>query len=346
MPLSPLAPSSQTPGEVAVLIPCYNEEKTIAAVVRDFRHALPDARIYVYDNNSTDATREEARKAGAIVRRETTQGKGWVVRRMFADIEADYYVLVDGDDTYDASIAPAMLATVQDENLAMLVGRRIHESSGAYRPGHVLGNKLFTASVAGLFGRSFTDILSGYRVFSRAFVKSFPVFSGGFEVETELTVHALTLGLPISEIATTYKERPAGSSSKLNTYRDGVRILWMIFNLFKNEKPLSFFAILGVLCLVLSALLAYPIVVTFLETGLVPRFPTAILATGLALYALIMFACGLILDTVTKGRREMKLLSYLNTSQRAQSMGQPIAALLPANPFESARTERSLPSVP
>jgi glycosyltransferase involved in cell wall biosynthesis len=322
----PLASSHHKPGEIAVLIPCYNEEKTIEAVVRNFREALPYADIYVYDNNSADRTCDAARKAGAIVRRETTQGKGWVVRRMFADIEADFYVLVDGDDTYDASAAPGMVAMVRDENLAMLVGRRIHESVGAYRPGHVLGNKLFTGSVASLFGRSFTDILSGYRVFSRAFVKSFPVFSGGFEIETELTVHALTLGLPISEIATSYKERPVGSTSKLNTYRDGVRILWMIFNLFKNEKPLNFFSILGVLCLALAAVLAYPIVITFVETGLVPRFPTAILALGLAIYALIMFACGLILDTVTKGRREMKLLSYVNASRYGQGPVRPFAA--------------------
>lgn len=307
--------SAQMTREVAVLIPCYNEEKTIAAVVNAFGQALPDASIYVYDNNSADATREEAQRAGAIVRQETTQGKGWVVRRMFADIEADYYVLVDGDDTYDASIAPRMVDALRDESLAMVVGRRIHESADAYRPGHVLGNKLFTGSVAALFGSRFTDILSGYRVFSRPFVKSFPVFSGGFEIETELTVHALTLGLPICEIATSYKERPVGSASKLNTYRDGIRILWMIFKLFKNEKPLIFFALLGVICLALAVLLAYPLVITFLETGLVPRFPTAILATGLALYALIMFACGLILDTVTKGRREMKLLSYLNAGR-------------------------------
>jgi glycosyltransferase involved in cell wall biosynthesis len=322
----PLLSSPSVPGEVAVLIPCYNEQKTIANVVQSFRQALPHADIYVYDNNSADETCDEARKAGAIVRRETTQGKGWVVRRMFADIDADYYVLVDGDDTYDASVAPGMVATLRDESLAMLVGRRIHESTEAYRPGHVLGNKLFTGSVAGLFGRSFTDILSGYRVFSRAFVKSFPVFSGGFEIETELTVHALTLGLPIAEVATNYKERPVGSASKLNTYRDGVRILWMIFKLFKNEKPLNFFAFLGALCLSLATLLAYPIVVTFVETGLVPRFPTAILATGLALYALIMFACGLILDTVTKGRREMKLLCYLNASRGPQGKSQPFAA--------------------
>lgn len=310
MPVPTIYPAP--PGEIAVLLPCYNEEKTIAAVVRDFRAALPQAVIYVYDNNSSDKTREEARAAGAVVRGESLQGKGWVVRRMFADIDADYYILADGDDTYDASIAPAMLATAHEEKLAMLVGRRIHESTAAYRPGHVWGNKLFTGSVAGLFGRSFTDILSGYRVFSRAFVKSFPVFSGGFEIETELTVHALTLGLPISEVSTVYKERPVGSASKLNTYRDGIRILWMILTLFKNEKPLNFFSLLGILFLTFSGLLAWPIVLTFIETGLVPRFPTAILATGLALYALIMFACGLILDTVTKGRREMKLLCYLN----------------------------------
>ena len=310
-------PTSPGP-EIAVLIPCYNEEKTIAAVVRDFRKALPDAAIYVYDNNSRDRTGEEARNAGAMVRRETVQGKGRVVRRMFADIEAAYYVLVDGDDTYDASIAPQMVAAVREENIAMLVGRRIHDSTAAYRPGHVLGNQLFTGSVARLFGRNLSDILSGYRVFSRAFVKSFPVSSGGFEIETELTVHALTLGLPISEVSTTYRERPAGSVSKLNTYRDGIRILWMIFTLFKNEKPLGFFSIFGGVCLAVSVLLAWPVVLTFLETGLVPRFPTAILATGLALYALIMFACGLILDTVTKGRREMKLLSYLNAGRPGQ----------------------------
>jgi glycosyltransferase involved in cell wall biosynthesis len=304
------------PADIAVLIPCCNERQTIAAVIRSFRQALPDAAIYVYDSNSNDGTCHAAREAGAIVRSETMPGKGWVVRRMFADIEADYYVLVDGDDTYDASAAPAMVAEVREKNLAMLVGRRVPGSAGAYRPGHAMGNKLFTASVARLFGRSFTDILSGYRVFSRAFVKSFPVFSGGFEIETELTVHALTLGLPVSELATVYKERPAGSASKLSTYRDGVRILWVILTLFRNEKPLGFFGILGLLCLAVSAILAYPVIGTFIETGLVPRFPTAILATGLAIYALIMFACGLILDTVTKGRREAKLLAYLSAGRR------------------------------
>ena len=304
--------------QIAVLVPCYNEEKTIANVVRDFRAALPSATIYVYDNNSKDATCLAAKRAGAEVRRETMQGKGWVVRRMFAEINADYYVLVDGDDTYDASIASEMIELMRKQHMAMVVGRRVHQAAGAYRAGHVLGNKLFTNAVAWIFGTSFTDILSGYRIFSRAFVKSFPVFSGGFEVETELTVHALTLGLPVAEVATVYKERPTGSSSKLNTYRDGARILWMIVKLFKNEKPLVFFSLVGSVFLLIALLLAYPVVVTFLETGKVPRFPTAILASGLAIYALILFACGLILDTVTKGRREMKLLSYLNLSGKTE----------------------------
>jgi glycosyltransferase involved in cell wall biosynthesis len=298
--------------KIAVLIPCHNEEQTIAEVVESFRTALPTATIYVYDNNSKDATALVAAKAGAIVRPEPTQGKGWVVRRMFAEIEADFYVLVDGDDTYDASIAPQMITMASEQRLAMLVGRRVASSSGAYRPGHQWGNRMFTRSVAVLFGSRLEDILSGYRVFSREFVKSFPVFSGGFEIETELTVHALTLRLPVAEIATTYKERPDGSASKLNKYTDGTRILWTIFTLLKNEQPFVFFSIWSLILLITSLVLAYPIFTTFLETGLVPRFPTAILATGLTVSALVLFACGLILDTVTKGRREMKLLQYLN----------------------------------
>jgi glycosyltransferase involved in cell wall biosynthesis len=298
--------------KIAVLIPCHNEEQTIAQVVASFRSALPAAAIYVYDNNSKDATARVAAGAGAIVRPEPTQGKGWVVRRMFAEIEADFYILVDGDDTYDASIAPQMLAMASEQRLAMLVGRRVASSSGAYRPGHRWGNRMFTRSVSILFGSQLEDILSGYRVFSREFVKSFPVFSGGFEIETELTVHALTLRLPVAEIATTYKERPDGSSSKLNKYTDGTRILWTIFTLSKNEQPFVFFSIWSLILLITSLVLAYPIFTTFLETGLVPRFPTAILATGLTISALVLFACGLILDTVTKGRREMKLLQYLN----------------------------------
>jgi len=296
----------------AVLIPCFNEQHTIAAVVESFRSALPAATIYVYDNNSRDATARIAAEAGAVVRQEPMQGKGWVVRRMFADIDADFYVLVDGDDTYDASIAPDMISMASDQRLAMLVGRRVATSAGAYRPGHQWGNRMFTRSVAILFGSHLQDILSGYRVFSRDFVKSFPVFSGGFEIETELTVHALTLRLPVAEIATVYKERPDGSASKLNKYTDGTRILWTIITLSKNEQPLLFFSFWSLLILIASLALAYPVVATFLETGLVPRFPTAILATGLAISAMVLFACGLILDTVTKGRREMKLLHYLN----------------------------------
>ena len=318
MPL-PSARSLSVESNIAVLVPCYNEATTIYNVVKSFQTALPGAVVYVYDNNSTDNTVDEAERAGAHVLLESRQGKGWVVRRMFANVEADYYVLVDGDGTYDPSRAPEMVALMARQNLAMVVGRRIHESASAYRPGHVLGNKIFTTSIAKLFGTAFTDIFSGYRVFSRAFVKSFPVFSDGFEIETELTVHALTLGLPVAEISTSYKERPQGSTSKLNTYRDGIRILWTIVKLFKNEKPLQFFSISGLVFLLTALALAYPIVVTFLETGLVPRFPTAILATGVAICSLILFGCGLILDTVTKGRRETKMLSYLNAPRSLSS---------------------------
>jgi glycosyltransferase involved in cell wall biosynthesis len=298
--------------KIAVLIPCFNEQQTIAQVVEGFRSALPSAAIYVYDNNSKDSTARIAAQAGANVRTEPMQGKGWVVRRMFAEIDADYYVLVDGDGTYDATLAPELLARAEEERLAMLVGRRVATSAGAYRPGHQWGNRMFTRSVAMLFGSNLEDILSGYRVFSREFVKSFPAFSGGFEIETELTVHALTLRLPVAEIATVYKERPVGSASKLNKYTDGTRILWTIVMLAKNERPFVFFSLWSLVLLVASLVLAYPVVATYLETGLVPRFPTAILATGLTVSALVLFACGLILDTVTKGRREMKLLHYLN----------------------------------
>ncbi len=296
---------------IAVLIPCHNEAHTIAQVVAEFRAALPEAAVYVYDNNSKDDTKAIASAAGATVRHEPRQGKGAVIRRMFAEIDADYYLLVDGDGTYDASFAPQLLTIAADQRLAMLVGRRVASSSNAYRPGHVTGNRMFTKAVSILFGASLNDILSGYRVFSRAFVKSFPGFATGFEIETELTVHALTLRLPIAEIDTIYKERPDGSASKLNKYTDGSRILWTIFMLFKNEQPFVFFSLLSLLFFFASLLLAYPVVVTFLETGLVPRFPTAILATGMAISAIILLACGLILDTVTKGRRETKLLHYL-----------------------------------
>jgi glycosyltransferase involved in cell wall biosynthesis len=300
-----------SPQRVAVLIPAYNEEIAIGATVKGFREALPGAAIYVYDNNSKDKTRERAQLAGAIVHSEPLQGKGNVVRRMFSDIDADVYVMVDGDATYDPSSASAMVELLVDENLDMVVGRRIHEQRDAYRAGHVLGNKMLTGCIASLFGQRFTDILSGYRVFSRRYVKSFPALATGFETETELTVHALTLAMPISEVDTKYFARPEGSVSKLSTYRDGFRILRVMLMLFKNERPLVFFG-LGALILALTSLgLAIPIFVTYMQTGLVPRFPTAILSVSVMLLAFLSAVCGLILDTVTRGRREMKRLAYL-----------------------------------
>lgn len=302
--------------KIAILIPCYNEEAAIAAVVRDFRAALPDAKIYVYDNNSKDRTREVAAQAGAIVRSEPQQGKGSVMRRMLSEIDADVYVTVDGDDTYDASLAPELVNALVDQRLAMVVGRRIHTEKEAYRRGHVLGNHMFTSAVEWLFGRTFTDILSGYRVFSRAFVQSFPTASRGFEIETELTVHALTLNLPVQEIDTPYKSRPEGSVSKLNTYRDGWRILMMILRLFRTERPQLFYTLLGCGLMLAAVILIIPVVLEFVETGLVPRFPTAILSTGIAISALLSFACGQILDNVTHGRREAKRLAYLSAPRR------------------------------
>lgn len=296
---------------VAVLVPCYNEESTIAAVVGNFRAALPDAAIYVYDNNSTDNTAAIATQQGAIVRREHLQGKGHVVRRMFADIEADIFVLVDGDDTYDAAAAPRLVEHLLQNGLDMVTGKRIATSNEAYRFGHVVGNRLLTTLVARSFGQRVSDLLSGYRVLSRRFVKSFPILTGGFEIETELTVHALELGMPQAELDTEYRERPTDSASKLNTYRDGARILKTIAVLLKEERPLAFFsAIFGVLATV-SVILAYPIVVEYLDTGLVPRVPTAVLSTGMMVLACISLASGVILQTVTRGRRELKRLFYL-----------------------------------
>ncbi|GMR17256.1 MAG: glycosyltransferase family 2 protein [Gammaproteobacteria bacterium] len=298
---------------VAVLIPCYNEAATIGAVVRDFHAALPDAAIYVYDNNSTDDTIEVATAAGALIRREHLQGKGHVVRRMFADIEADIYVLVDGDDTYEAAAAPQLVAHVLENGLDLLTAKRVPTSGEAYRFGHQFGNRLLTKLVAGSFGSRVSDMLSGYRVLSRRFVKSFPILTGGFEIETELTVHALELGMPQDEVETVYKERPEGSDSKLSTYRDGARILLTILVLLKEERPLAVFSVLFALLFTTSVVLAWPIVVTFLETGLVPRVPTAILSTGLMMLAFLSLASGMILDTVTRGRRELKRLSYLRS---------------------------------
>ena len=297
---------------IAVLVPCYNEEAAVATVVADFRKALPAAEIYVYDNNSRDRTAAVAREAGAIVRSERRQGKGHVVRRMFADIEADVYVLVDGDATYDAPSAPRMIDKLLDEHLDMVVGLRIDQSQAAYRLGHRTGNRMLTGFLSSTFGHAFKDILSGYRVFSRRFVKSFPVLSDGFEIETELAVYALELSLPVAEIETPYYARPEGSFSKLNTWRDGFRILGTILKLYRSEKPLRFFSAIGIFLALLSIGFAIPIIITFIETGLVPRLPTAVLSMGLMIMALLSASSGLVLDTVTRGRREMKMLAYLS----------------------------------
>jgi len=298
---------------VAVLIPCFNEEKTIGKVVGDFQKALPDAEIYVYNNQSTDRTAEIATAIGAIVRDENHPGKGNVVRRMFADIEADIYVLVDGDDTYNAPSASSMVQKLIVDRLDMVVGTRLSDySANAFRIGHRFGNDLLTGFLGMLFGRNCTDILSGYRVFSRRFVKSFPAVSKGFETESELTVHALELRMSIGEITTPYQTRPQDSVSKLRTYRDGMRILLMILVMFKEERPLTFFSLVFGFLSISSLLLAYPILITYLQTGLVPRFPTAILSTGIMTLAFLSLTCGFILDTVTRGRRELKRLIYLS----------------------------------
>ncbi len=296
---------------IAVILPCYNEEAAIAETVAGFRSALPTATIYVYDNNSGDGTVELARGAGAVVRTERQQGKGHVVRRMFADVDADIYVMADGDLTYDPKAAPEMVRMLVDEQYDMVVGTRQHEAAEAYRGGHVIGNRLFTGLLARLFGRSFTDIFSGYRIFSRRFVKSFPVLSEGFEIETEMSVHALELRMPIGELVTAYGARPEGSESKLSTYRDGWRILKTIVTLYRIERPVLFYGGLGAMLLLIAVLLAVPLVITYLDTGLVPRFPTAILVTGMVVIAVLSFFAGLILDTVTRGRREMRRLAYL-----------------------------------
>lgn len=296
---------------VAVLLPCYNEAAAIGQTVADFRAALPEATIYVYDNNSTDKTVEIAAAAGAIVRTERMQGKGNVVRRMFADVEADIYVMADGDATYEAAAAPGLIDMLVSDQLDMVVGARKSEVEAAYRRGHRLGNAMLTGMLAWLFGRSFTDILSGYRVFSRRFVKSFPVLSEGFEIETEISVHALELRMPVAERITAYAARPEGSESKLSTYRDGWRILKTILTLFRIEKPMAFFGLIGGALALAAIILSIPLFLTYFQTGLVPRLPTAVLATGLMLVAFLSWVCGLILDTVVRGRREMRRLAYL-----------------------------------
>ena len=304
-------PQKQSP-KIAVLLPCYNEEAAIGETVAGFRAALPGATIYVYDNNSRDRTRDVAAEAGAIVRSERQQGKGHVVRRMFADIDADIYVMADGDLTYDPKPAPAMVELLRTGQFDMVVGTRKHEGKDAYRGGHLLGNRMFTGLLAGLFGRSFSDIFSGYRVFSRRFVKSFPVLSSGFEIETEMSVHALELRMPVGEIETAYAARPEGSQSKLSTYSDGWRILTTIVTLYRIERPVLFYGSIGALLVALAVVLAVPLVITYIHTGLVPRVPTAILVTGMTIVAVLCFFAGLILDTVTRGRREVRRLYYLS----------------------------------
>jgi glycosyltransferase involved in cell wall biosynthesis len=299
------------PGTVAVVIPCYNEVATIATVVRDFRRALPEVPIIVFDNNSTDDTARVAREAGAEVIKVPLQGKGNVVRRMFADVEADVYVMVDGDATYDASVAPALISKLVEERLDMVVGSRVTDEQAAYRLGHRFGNVMLTQCVALIYGRTFKDMLSGYRIFSRRFAKSFPAHASGFETETELTVHALGMRMPVAELPTRYISRPEGSESKLNTYRDGFRILMTIFKLAKSEKPFAFFTVGFAICALLSILLAIPVFETYVETGLVPRLPTALLCTALMLLGAILLICGIVLDTVTRGRIEVKRLAYL-----------------------------------
>jgi glycosyltransferase involved in cell wall biosynthesis len=306
---------SAAPPAIAVLIPCYNEALTIADVVTRFKAMLPQASILVYDNNSTDNTVQAARAAGASVFHETMQGKGNVVRRMFRDVEADFYVLVDGDGTYDAALAPSMLQLALTERIDLVNCVRDCSAADieceAYRRGHQFGNRLLTSMVTLIFGNRLTDMLSGYKLLSRRFVKSFPALSGGFDIETELGVHALELSLPIGHLTGEYKGRPVGSASKLNTYRDGLRILWLIVALVKHERPLQLFGAASCALLLAALLLGAPVVTHYLATGLVPRLPTAVLATGLVLMAALSSATGLILDTVTRGRREARMLAYL-----------------------------------
>ncbi|MCC2680788.1 MAG: glycosyl transferase [Nitrosospira multiformis] len=297
--------------QIAVLVPCYNEEKTIEKVIADFQSNLPSCNIYVYDNNSSDRTAELASRAGAIVRKESRQGKGFVVRRMFADIEADAYVLIDGDDTYDASAAPGLLNVLLQNGLDMITVTRKDNDANAYRFGHRLGNRMLTRLVQMFFGAGVTDMLSGYRILSRRFVKTFPTMSGGFDIETEMSVHALEIGIPMEEHAAPYGARPVGSQSKLKTYRDGLRILVRILRLVREERPLLTFGVLSIFFTVIGLALGIPLVLEFARTGLVPRFPTAILASGLMILAFLSLTAGLILDTVTHGRRENKRIAYL-----------------------------------
>jgi glycosyltransferase involved in cell wall biosynthesis len=303
--------ASERKPRVAVLVPCHNEAVTIGKVVADFRAALPGAEVMVYDNASTDATRSVASAAGAQVRSETRKGKGFAVRRMFADVAADIYVLVDGDDTYDAAAAPALIARLMDNQLDMVVGKRVHQSAQAYRPGHRFGNWLLTSLINWAFGAHVTDMLSGYRVITRRFVKSFPALSSGFEIETELTVHALEMGVAFQETPIIYRERPEGSVSKLNSIRDGMRILRFVARLVREQRPLEFFSACATLMLLGALFFGVPVIGDYLRTGLVPRQPTWIGAMSLALLSFLSYVCGLVLDGVSLSRREARRIAYL-----------------------------------
>ncbi|WP_262966022.1 glycosyltransferase [Methylobacter psychrophilus] len=308
-----LTNSSITDFRIAVIIPCYNEELAIAKVVADFKKELPESIIYVFDNNSTDRTSEVADSAGARVVHVSQKGKGNVVRRMFADIEADIYLMVDGDSTYDASFAPKLVDKLLNDHLDMVIGCRIDAGEAEnYRRGHRFGNRIITGTVRHIFGGQFSDMLSGYRAFSRRYVKSFPALTTGFETETELTIHALELRMPFGEIETPYGARPDGSSSKLSTYRDGLRILKTIMRLYMIERPLEFFSIIGLILASISVFLAFPLFIEYIGSGLVPRFPTAILSVGLMLSAQLALVCGFVLDTVTRGRHELRRIAYLS----------------------------------
>jgi len=296
---------------VAVLLPCYNEGLVLRTVIERFRAALPDATIYVYDNNSRDDSVAVAQSAGAVVRSEKRQGKGFVVRRMFADIDADIYIMCDADETYDASAVSSLVAELVDNGLDMVVGTRVDTSGTAYRPAHRFGNWMLTSLVRTMFGGGFSDMLSGYRIFSRRFVKSFPLMSQGFEIETELTIHALQLAMPVAEMPTRFKDRIEGSESKLQTVSDGFRILWTIVTLLKQERPFFLFGIVALAMMTASLIFGYPVIAEYMRSGTVPRLPTAILATGTMILGFLSLFCGLILDTVTRGRKEAKLLRYL-----------------------------------
>lgn len=297
---------------IAVLLPCYNEGAAIAKVVAGFKAVLPTAKIYVYDNNSKDNTMEEARKAGAVVRLETNQGKGHVLRRMFSDVEADIYIMADGDGTYDAAAAPEMIRTLIENRLDVVLGVRVHKDVAAYRPGHVFGNKLLTGYVQLIFGKGFSDMLSGYRVMSRRYVKSFPALAPAFETETEMCIHALTMKMPFGEVKTDYFERAEGTASKLRTFHDGFRILHMIMLFVKEIKPFLFFGLVAAALFLLSLGLGIPLVLEYLETGLVPRMPTAVLSAAIMVLSALSFLCGTILDSVSRGRKEQKRLFYLS----------------------------------